>query len=50
MRKTPISKNTQAWADEQNKILTQVWSGQLGLTEGAKQLATTMNQDLAKEK
>ncbi|WP_420799294.1 ABC transporter substrate-binding protein [Ktedonospora formicarum] len=46
----PISKNTQVWNDEQDKILTQVWSGQLDLETGAKQLATQMNQALAQEK
>ncbi|GLV54027.1 sugar ABC transporter substrate-binding protein [Dictyobacter sp. S3.2.2.5] len=46
----PVSQNTQAWVDTQNKVLTQVWSGQLSLDSGAKQLATQMNQDLVKEK
>ncbi|GHO85079.1 ABC transporter substrate-binding protein [Dictyobacter formicarum] len=45
----PISKNTSAWVDTQNKVLTQVWAGQLSLDTGAKKLASQMNQELAKE-
>jgi len=45
----PISKNTAAWLDIQNKILTQVWSGQMSVDAGAKELATQMDALLAKE-
>jgi multiple sugar transport system substrate-binding protein len=45
----PVSKNTAAWIDIQNKILTQVWSGQLSVDAGAKELASQMNALLAKE-
>jgi multiple sugar transport system substrate-binding protein len=45
----PISKNTAAWRDVQNKVLTQVWSGQISVDAGAKELATQMNALLAKE-
>ncbi len=45
----PVSKNTAAWIDVQNKILTQVWSGQMSVDAGAKELATQMNALLAKE-
>ncbi|HEY4388925.1 MAG TPA: sugar ABC transporter substrate-binding protein, partial [Ktedonobacteraceae bacterium] len=45
----PTSKNTPAWQDVQNKVLTQVWQGQLTPAAGGKEIATQMNQILNKE-
>lgn len=43
----PTSQNTTQWQDVQNKVLTQVWAGQISLTSGAQQIAQQMNQILA---
>ncbi len=45
----PVSKNTVAWNDVQNTILTKVWAGQISLDDGVKQLTQQMNQLLAQE-
>ncbi|QBD80567.1 sugar ABC transporter substrate-binding protein [Ktedonosporobacter rubrisoli] len=45
----PVSKNTSAWVDVQNKVLTKVWSGQLSAEDGCKQIAQQMNQLLTAE-
>jgi multiple sugar transport system substrate-binding protein len=44
----PTSNNTTAWQDVQNKVLTQVWQGQLTPAAGGKEIATQMNQILSK--
>nr|MBA2680769.1 sugar ABC transporter substrate-binding protein [Ktedonobacteraceae bacterium] len=45
----PISKNTDAWVNAQDKVLGQVWTGSLTVEDGAKQLGQQINQMLAKE-
>lgn len=45
----PISKNTDAWVNAQDKVLGQVWTGSLTVDAGARQLGQQMNQLLAKE-
>lgn len=45
----PVSKNTAAWLDIQNRVLTEVWAEQMSLNDGGKQLAQQMDQVLAAE-
>lgn len=46
----PASKNTAAWMDEEVKILTKAWTGEVTADEAAKELAAKMNAALAQEK
>lgn len=45
----PISKNTAAWNTLETDLLTKAWSGSMPVDQAARQLATEMNQELAKE-
>lgn len=46
----PVSKNTAAWNTIETTEMTKIFSGQVGLDTGLKELATQMNAELAKEK
>ncbi|CAM3540218.1 ABC transporter substrate-binding protein [Isoptericola cucumis] len=45
----PISKNTAAWNALENELLPQAFSGERPVEEVAKELATAMDEELAKE-
>jgi multiple sugar transport system substrate-binding protein len=45
----PISKNTAAWQADEKKFLTQAWADTTDIATAARNLATAMNADLAKE-
>lgn len=45
----PTSKDTPKWQDAETKILTKVWSGEMSVDDGAKELASQMNQILQAE-
>lgn len=45
----PVSVNTAQWQDVQNKVLTEAWAGKLPVADAAKQIATQMDEILAKE-
>ncbi|MFI9593919.1 ABC transporter substrate-binding protein [Nonomuraea sp. NPDC052265] len=45
----PVSLNTAKWQDVQNKLLAEAWAGKRPTAEAAKEIATQMNEILAKE-
>ncbi|QBD81421.1 sugar ABC transporter substrate-binding protein [Ktedonosporobacter rubrisoli] len=46
----PFSRNTAAWLDLQNSILSNVWANRISLSVGTLQLAEQMNQILQEER
>ncbi|MET8333371.1 sugar ABC transporter substrate-binding protein [Streptosporangium canum] len=45
----PVSVNTAQWQDVQNKLLADAWAGKRPVADVAKEIATQMNEILAKE-
>ncbi|MFI6479433.1 ABC transporter substrate-binding protein [Nonomuraea sp. NPDC050663] len=45
----PVSLNTAQWQDVQNKLLAEAWAGKRPVADVAKEIATQMNEILAKE-
>ncbi|MFE3454247.1 ABC transporter substrate-binding protein [Nonomuraea sp. NPDC059194] len=45
----PVSLNTAQWQDVQNKLLADAWAGKRPVADVAKEIATQMNEILAKE-
>ncbi|NUP01073.1 MAG: sugar ABC transporter substrate-binding protein [Nonomuraea sp.] len=45
----PVSLNTAKWQDVQNKLMAEAWAGRRPTADAAKEIATRMNEILAKE-
>ncbi|MET9340768.1 sugar ABC transporter substrate-binding protein [Nonomuraea sp. NPDC003804] len=45
----PVSLNTAQWQDVQNRLLAEAWAGKRPVADVAKEIATQMNEILAKE-
>ena len=45
----PYSRSTIAWEDENNALVTKVYTGELTMEEACKKMAAQMNEKLAEE-
>lgn len=45
----PVTKDTGAWLNLEQPIIVKIWSGELSVDDGCKQIAQQVDQELAKE-